>query len=342
MMMANRDGTFTPISVDDVLNRSHWTTSFSAPRMYDDATPTRLDKVPEWVQPIEGFRPEVYSTPIHGQKCFIVNWHPVSTLGVGFTTIMVADKNGKPFAQMDALIKAVAAERNKLGAGERQGKYRIDENGRISGMFGIIDACDFSSLMEEIFPYFMDWREFPNATEWELVKRLKNAMQDVRAMKREVRTKRIANEIERNRVDIKQLQDKIAELEKVQNELYEKAADAANLLEENGVKVDFEGDDNKKADMDGYLTIDADVDAGELSSWMNKAYATVGTYAPGAGIACDLDPATNTLVTIPQAHLHQSNASCSSDLSAVDEEELANAIATAWGNAIATKKEDDE
>ena len=71
-------------------------------------------------------------------------------------------------------------------------------------------------------------------------------------MKHETEGKGITREIEEYRAEIKESQEKIAKLEKELNEIYEKAADAMNLLEENGVKVDMDGIKAEK-DYDGIV-----------------------------------------------------------------------------------------
>ena len=88
-----------------------------------------------------------------------------------------------------------------------------------------------------MYAIYESWRHFPNESSFDMVKRLYEAIVDVKAMQKEEKQKTYAGDIAKQRKKIQELQDKIAKLEKSMNSLYEKAADAMNLLEEHGVDM---------------------------------------------------------------------------------------------------------
>jgi hypothetical protein len=67
---------------------------------------------------------------------------------------------------------------------------------------------------------------------------LNEAKKKIKKMQTEVGLKTIETRISDRRNMIQEAQNEIAELEKKLNTIYEEAADAMNLLEEHGVKVD--------------------------------------------------------------------------------------------------------
>ena len=89
--------------------------------------------------------------------------------------------------------------------------------------------------MEDLLMVYVDWEKFPDITDHSVVAKLAHAWKNVEAMHTEERSKRIQSKITELRENIKNCQQNIARLEKEENELYEKAADALNTLEEHGI-----------------------------------------------------------------------------------------------------------
>jgi predicted RNase H-like nuclease (RuvC/YqgF family) len=86
-----------------------------------------------------------------------------------------------------------------------------------------------------------------------MVKRLNAAKDKIRKMQKEDGLKTIENRISDRRNMIQEAQKEIGELENKLNRIYEEAAEAMNLLEEHGVKVDSLGqwEDDRKMIFNG-------------------------------------------------------------------------------------------
>ena len=240
---------------------------------------------PAWAERIEGYSEEAFdisSGPSYdGEKIVVVCYKPDRTLGVGFAKVYMADKGLKnAFPQMRGVWKETKSrmDSKKLDVLYRQNisRCKIDDDGRVSSSFGIPDLPSLMDVVQEMYTVWLDWHEFPNASEFSMVKRLKQAKRDVAKMQREMSENRINGEIEDIRQSIKEAQERIVKLEKDLNDICEKAADAMNLLEENGVKVDLDDEKDEDDDVDGIVGPYADYSSG----FINHAY-------PGQGILID-------------------------------------------------------
>jgi polyribonucleotide nucleotidyltransferase len=141
------------------------------------------------------------------------------------------------------------------------------------------------NVIQDMLVVWDEWKEFPDVSDFDMVKRLHQAKKDVAAMQSQMENKYIEQEIEEYRKEIKESQEKIAKLEKELNEICEKAADGMNLLEEHGVKIDL---DAKKSDNAYDGTIEGYAD--DLS--INHAY-------PGQGIMIEPPPSGTFLSSLP-------------------------------------------
>lgn len=248
---------------------------------------------PDWVERIEGYTEEAFDMTTGpryvNERIVAVCYKPERTLGVGFTKVFLADNDLKNmFPQMKGVWeetqRRIESENTLCGA--KIGTCKIDGNGRISSAFGIPDLPSLLDVVQEMYTVWLDWHEFPQVGEFSMVKKLKQAKRDVAVMQREMDKNYINRKIEDIRKEIKESQDRIASLERDLNEICEKAADAMNLLEENGVKIDLEGkkdDDAYDGTVEGYA---------DYSGIINRAY-------PGQGIMIEPPPSGTLLSTLP-------------------------------------------
>lgn len=247
---------------------------------------------PDWVEKIEGYSEEAFELydgcPRYAnERAVAVCYKPEKTLGVGFTKVFFTDKDLKNvFPQMKGVWaetqKRIDSENTTYGA--RISTCKIDGNGRISSAFGIPDLPSLLDVVQEMYTVWLDWHEFPNASEFSMVNKLKQAKRDVAVMQREMEGNGINKEIEEYRAEIKESQEKIAKLEKELNDICERAADAMNLLEENGVKIDLDKNDEETA----YATLDG------------YGYQDLISHAyPGQGIMIEPPPSGTLLSTLP-------------------------------------------
>ena len=249
---------------------------------------------PEWVERIEGYSEEAfdmtYGPRYVNERVVAVCYKPERTLGVGFTKVFFADNDLKNvFPQMKGVWtetqKRIESENTLCGS--KIGTCKIDGDGRISSAFGIPDLPSLMDVVQEMYTVWIDWHEFPNVNEFSMVNKLKQAKRDVAAMQREMSENHINGIIESYRKEIKEYQERIASLERDLNEICEKAADAMNLLEENGVKIDLEG----KKD-------DDDVDSGGIVGGYADDLSINHAY-PGQGIMIEPPPSGTLLSTLP-------------------------------------------
>ena len=112
--------------------------------------------------------------------------------------------------------------------------------------------------------------------------RLKEAMNNVGRM--QMSSSQLEEEINESRSIIKEQQDRISDLEGKLNKLYEDGADAMNLLEEHGVKIDLNG--NIKWDAYEGDTIS---DMIPLISNLTDQYLTIPSEI-GSGLTISNDP----------------------------------------------------
>ena len=245
---------------------------------------------PDWVEKIEGHVTECFYMGGYDVGVIAVCYKPDHTLGVGFAKVYLVDnETRKPFPQMkgiwtetknrDAAAKMDVMFRNICS------RYIIDEDGRLSGAFGVPDLPAMCNVIQDMLVVWDEWREFPNVSDFSMVKQLKQAKCDVAAMQSQMKHRYIEKDIEEYRKEIKESQEKIAKLEKELNEICEKAADGMNLLEEHGVKIDL---DDKKAEEDDDGTVEGYAD--DLG--INHAY-------PGQGIMIDPPPSGTFLSSLP-------------------------------------------
>ena len=245
---------------------------------------------PEWVEHIDGHNTECFELGGYDVGVIAACYKPDHTLGVGFAKVYIVDKKtGQPFPQMkgvweetknrDATAKLDAMFRNLYS------KCGIDEDGRLSGAFGIPDIMSINNVIQDMLVVWDEWREFPNVSDFSMVKRLQKAKKDVAAMQSQMENKYIEQEIEEYRKEIKESQEKIAKLEKELNEICEKAADGMNLLEEHGVKIDLDAKTNDNA-YDGTVEGYAD-------------YSCISHAHPGQGIMIEPPPSGTLMSTLP-------------------------------------------
>lgn len=220
--------------------------------------------VPEWVEKFDGFREEAYELGTN-PRVIVVQYLPTTTLGVGFTKVHIVDsKFGGRVPMMDSMYRVLhdAPQEHALAV---ENEYTITEGGIIRGAFGCPNVGILSNITGMLISLYYEWVDFPNETDYEVVKKLQEARMKVIAMNHQVKSKDIEKSIEKQRRKIQDAQESIAELEKELTGIYEEAADSLNLLEEHGVDVS-ESDkwDERKLDS-GCFTIDYSCNPDDLT-----------------------------------------------------------------------------
>ena len=206
-------------------------------------TPSHTDfstPVPGWATEENGCVPHKAIKVGNG---IIVEYKPMHTLGVGYAKIYIVGKDNQPFPRMKEIWEET--HRNWCKGRKHNPQAPIEgtiaPTGEIRDQYGSV-APSFDAMHKFLLSMnllYSNWKYFPDATSYEKVEKLKQALEDVRTM--DGSANYIENDIKDLREQIKSKQDEIANREKQLNDLYERAADAMNLLEENGVKVDAKG-----------------------------------------------------------------------------------------------------
>ena len=248
---------------------------------YGAHRPSRTDRnipMPSWAVEENGCVPHKAIKVGNG---IVVEYKPIRTLGVGYAKIYIVGKDGQPFPKM----KEIWEETHQIWVDERKHNPKtpidgtIAPTGEIRDQYGS-DAPSFDALHKFLLNMnllYSNWRYFPNVKSYKKVNELRDALESVRAM--DGSAGYIENDIKELREQIRSRQGEITELEKKLNDLYEKGADAMNLLEENGVKVDANGKIDGVEDDDSEYILSAGEFFIDSSSLTPRIYLGNG-YSP--------------------------------------------------------------
>lgn len=163
-----------------------------------------------------------------------------------FTRLYLVEKNGQPVPYM----KDMWRELGKIFANQSPPDYEIDSEGRLTHRKMIVKANEIWPILEEAITMWGQWKNFPTINELDTVRKLIDGQKAIDKFKSEESHSWIANQIKEAQETIKAEQEKIVKLEKSLNQIYEQAADAMNLFEENGINADMDGDgEPRKADL---------------------------------------------------------------------------------------------
>lgn len=204
--------------------------------------PIEIVPPPEWVEKIDGYL--VSSCKWHDSGsfdgCFVVKYEPNCLSGDwdwGFVKIYAANEmNETPFAQMKGIWKELHADKQTHSI-----TYDITEDGKVYNDLGDFPSeNDIKYAIYDISQMYDDWKDFPNAQDWDTVCKLHEAKMAVDNLRVEEKYGHEQKNIDNLRKKIKEIQTQIAQAEKSLNEMYEKAADGMNLLEEHGIAVNLD------------------------------------------------------------------------------------------------------
>lgn len=233
-----------------------------------DATPHRsLDEIPmpSWASEENGCIPHKAIKVGNG---IVVEYKPIKTLGVGYAKIYIVGKDDQPFPRM----KELWGEIHRIWSKERKHNPQTATGGTIAPTGEIRDQYGSNAPSFDVLHKFLlnmnilysTWKYFPNVKSCKKVEELTKALSTVRDMSGNADY--IENGIKDLREQIRSRQAEISEMETRLNDLYEKAADAMNLLEENGVKVDDKGK-VEGVEEDGSAYLNSGYFAGGVLPW---------------------------------------------------------------------------
>ena len=204
--------------------------------------PIEIVPPPEWVEHIDGYF--VSSCKWHDSGsfdgCFVVKYEPDRLSGDwdwGFVKIYAAGgMNEPPFAKMKGIWKELHEDKKTHSI-----TYDITEDGKVHNDMGDFPSeNDIKYAIYDISQMYDDWKDFPNAQDWDTVCKLHEAKMAVDNLRVEEKYGHEQKNIDNLRKKITEIQTQIAEAEKSLNEMYEKAADGMNLLEQYGISVNLD------------------------------------------------------------------------------------------------------
>ena len=246
---------------------------------------------PIWIDKEEGFDMTVWDMMTNDPYVVVAKYTPRTTLGIAHSRIYLVDLNeceDAPVPFLKPLYKTLFERKGNL---PNSSKYSITEDGVVTGAFGEPDEDTITSAILDMKHLYEDWRRFPKETDYSMVCKLSQALEDVNNMKVQNQTKNLTSSIEKWRQKIEAYHQKIADNEKRLNEIYERAADGMNLLEEHGIKVDIDGpvdgpNNLYSEDYSLYATIDPDDIADTVATtWSGSAFSNANfqNWAAEAG-----------------------------------------------------------
>jgi len=196
--------------------------------------------LPTWVEVPENYyvascRMQTYR---NSYAVVVVFWGKPNSLKEwdrGYAKVYVYDDDKmRPFPQMKGIIQEI--RKRKLNYSSKS-FYEISEDGEIRE--SITKDIPSNDTLREVAVLMMElherWRDYPNIDNFDMVEKLEKAKDSIRRMNDEETYGYTKNRIEKIRASIKEEQEQISQIERGLNSMYEEAADAMNLLEENGI-----------------------------------------------------------------------------------------------------------
>ena len=151
-----------------------------------DVTTTKVE-TPDWVDVDDGYDVEVFRLETGfvpaTDRPMVAMYRPRKTLSVGFVRIYFVDGDSKPFPQMVGVWNEILLRPPYNG---HICGCVLDERGRLSGAFGIPDTASIYTVASYMYAIYESWRHFPNESSFDMVKRLYEAIVDVKAMQKEL------------------------------------------------------------------------------------------------------------------------------------------------------------
>ena len=218
-----------------------WDASFDPIRVKKDL-PTKYETLPNWVEQYPGFHSTAWiiNTNTHTNTTInLVTYEGSPTIDEPDFAKVVFTVDNVPFKQMDNLCAYISKYNNdelQLHGLSVAKNYHIGEDGKIRDETKQFppNAKSIHHAIQDLFMIYEDWRRFPDVDDYNTMIKLSIALKSVEAMQMEEISGRTKKKIDEIRAEIKNCQERIANFERELNEIYEKAADALNLLEAHG------------------------------------------------------------------------------------------------------------
>ena len=218
---------------------------------------------PIWAERDENYLNVAFDIRLQHPRVIVVEYKKLmespNELYDGYSRIYILGADGNPVPFMSNMWRELHnSQEEQEEIGKEFYNYRIDLEGRFTFSGNTLAAKDANLAVKDLCQMYPKWSRFPTAKDYATVEKLCEAQIAIDRLKSEESHQWIADKIKSSQEAIKQEQERIAKLEKDLNELYENAADALNLFEENGLEPNMEGDgEPKKATTSNFPDSDA-------------------------------------------------------------------------------------
>ena len=196
---------------------------------------------PVWAERNEKYFDVAYRLPDEDPRVIMVEYKPKESdadFTHGYSRFYVLGADGKPVPYNENMWKELHKETSTKAPSE----YNVDSEGRVTMLGRSIKATEARIVVECLAALNSLWSVYPEAKDYDTVRKLHEGQRAIDKLKSEDKYKRIDSQIKAAQEIIKAEQDRIAKLEKDLNKVYEEAADAMNYFEEQGIAPDMEGD----------------------------------------------------------------------------------------------------
>lgn len=199
---------------------------------------------PIWAKRESGFMDVAFEVAFQNPRIVVVEYKNLVELRE-FSRLYIVGPDGMP----PPFMQGIWMELRKRYSGESNFgyKYEIDAEGRITTGGMLTRANELWSIIEQMAAIYRSWLAYPTIGDFDTVRKLHKAQEAIHKFKEEEENKWIETQIGECRAAIKEHQNSISKYEKELNEIYEKAADAMNLFEANGLKPNMQGYEKEKS-----------------------------------------------------------------------------------------------
>lgn len=196
---------------------------------------------------------DVCSYEIAGHPNIILTRYKAMSINVvDYDYLTVIDSKTKcKFNASDSVVRHACTMMNHI--------VKMNSKCQIRNSFGSLSDMQIACIANAISNCYNSWKYFPNETSYDNVLKFIGLIDKIQMMKLNESSGTIKHQIESAREEIDRQMKLISDLEKQENELYEQAADAMNILEENGYDPDKVLHDNF------YSTVGWDIDT--IAGW---------------------------------------------------------------------------
>ena len=215
----------------------------------DKSQTPRLISNPNWIRKEDGYQDLVYDMGVINPQMVMVEYirdsHAKEMKG-DFSRIYVLGEDGTPVPYMDGLWKELSwkSANGLLG-------FEMDNEGRMFHKKNRIRANDkhVYPILDCAKEIYQTWNHYPTAKDFGTAQKLVDAKLAIDKLKNEETHGWIASQIKDAQGSMEALRNRIAKHEKELNQIYEDAADAMNLFEENGIDPNLVDDETSKNDI---------------------------------------------------------------------------------------------